>query len=109
MAATDGYVEAKLGRMRKAQRFHVSPMSDGRLMVQSDRSIGVLDFRTGEGRLCVTGCYFPHLALARPFSFPADFVRECLAACPALDSETVLAGGAVIIANTVQVIGGDER
>lgn len=100
------YVTAKIDRMRKPQDFRVSPMSDGRVMVQSAKSIGTFDFRTREGVLNTRGCYFPHLhpALgARPYVFPADFVRACLDACPALDSVTQYHGGAIIVENTVRV------
>lgn len=101
------YVNAKLANMRKPQEFMVSPMSDDRIMIQSDKSIGIFDYKTGEGRLCMKGCYFPHLALAVPYTFTREFVRECLAVCPATDSVTrVVSGGTTIayIDNTVQVI-----
>jgi hypothetical protein len=99
------YVTAKLHTMRKPQRFHVSPMSDGRILVQSDKSIGVFDFRTCEGVLNVKGHYFPHLnrALgAMAFTFPLEFVTECLEASPALDSVTHMGG--VTFVNTIEVI-----
>lgn len=109
-AAVNRHVLAKLGGMRKAQDFSVSPMSDGRVMIQSDRSIGTFDFRTGEGVLNTKGCYFPHLSGfmgAKQVQYPPIFVQACLDACPALDSQTVIKGsnGAVlaILENTVEV------
>lgn len=99
-------VDYKLGRMRKPQSFTVQPTSDeGVLIVQSDKSIGMFDYRTGEGVLNTHGCYFPHLSIragAERFTFPADFVTACLAACPSLDGETERGG--VIFAHTVQVV-----
>ena len=98
-------VSAKLGRMRKPQDFLVSPTSDGRVMVQSDKSIGIFD-KTGVGRFTTKGPYFPHLAFAPPFEFPPEFVTACLEACPAMGSQTVLGGGAVVVENTIEVAGG---
>lgn len=103
------YVTAKLGTMRKAQEFSVRPTSDGRILLQSDKSTGLFDFRTGRGVLNQKGTTFLHLnpaCGAVPYQYPAEFVAECLEVCPALDSETVLAGGAVIMRNTVRMIGG---
>lgn len=100
-------VLAKLDKMRKPQSFHVSPMSDGNVMVQSDKSIGTFDPHTGVGVLNTKGCYFPHLSSflgAKPFAFPADFVEAALVACPAMGSQTVLGGGCVIVENTVEVL-----
>jgi len=97
-------VEAKLARMRKPQSFIVMPMDDGRIMVQSDKSIGVFDY-SGHGVLNTKGCYFPHLTKfmgAVEFDFPPEFVRECLAVCPALDSIEDIGG--VIVENTVRVV-----
>lgn len=100
-------VTGKLGAMRKPQTFSVMPVADGSIMVQSDKSIGQFDFRTGKGILNTKGSYFPHLngALgAIPFEFPVDFVAACLEACPALGSET--SRGGITIVNTIQTIGG---
>jgi hypothetical protein len=100
------YVTAKLARMRKAQEFSVMPVEDGEeLIVQSDKSIGRFNFRTGAGVLNTKGAYFPHLSKflgAEPFTFPAEFVAECLQACPSLDGQTVYGGGAFIIEHTVR-------
>lgn len=95
-------VSAKLGSMRKAQDFLIQPTSDGRVMVQSTKSIGIFDPKTGEGRLCTTGCYFVHLSIAKPFSFPPEFVSEVLHACPSLGGETTVGG--VTIQHTVKII-----
>ena len=109
-------VEAKLHTMRKPQSWYVSPTSDGRVMVQSDKSIGMFDFRTREGVLNVKGCYFPHLNRvlgAFPYTFPEEFVRACLEACPALDSTSVLRGtnGTVVayVHNTVEIFDPPDR
>lgn len=99
------YVTAKLGKMRKPQTFHVSPMSDGNVMIQSAKSIGTIDPHTGRGRLNTAGPYFPHLAVAAAFQFPAEFVTEVLDACPPMGSVTVLGGGVCTVINTIEVIG----
>lgn len=97
-------VVGKLANMRKPQEFLVRPATDGTLYIQSDKSTGKFDFRTGEGVLNTKGTTFMHLQGlgAQPFTFPPDFVRACLAACPPLDSETTVGG--VTFVNTVQVI-----
>lgn len=99
-------VTAKLGNMRKPRDWLVRPTDDGRIMVQAENAIGLFDFRTRQGVLNTKGGYFPHLNPmlgAKPFEFPAEFVSACLEACPALDSQTVLGGGAVIAHNTIQI------
>jgi len=102
-------VTAKLAGMRKERDWCVMPTNNDRILVQTDGAIGVFDWRTGEGRLCVRGGYFPHLAAASPFTFPQDFVAACLAACPSLGGETVLCDGMVIVENTVHVIDGERE
>lgn len=100
-------VSAKLGNMRKPQDFIVLPVKRGDdplLMIQSDKSIGIFNYRTGEGRLNTKGCYSPHLAMAKPFNFPMDFVAACLEAAPSLGGATQVSP-ALIVSNTVQVIG----
>lgn len=99
------HVVGKLHTMRKPQDFVVQPASDGTIVVQSDKSIGRFDFKTRKGVLNTKGSYFPHLNSmlgAFAFEFPVDFVTACLAACPALDSETTVGG--VTIVNTIQVM-----
>lgn len=96
-------VTATLGTMRKPRRWHVQPTSNDLLIVQADGAIGLLDWRTGKGKLTTQGGYYPHLALARPFDFPADFVAACLAACPSQGGETALAGGSIVVKHSVQV------
>jgi hypothetical protein len=99
-------VVGKLATMRKPQEFSVHPYGREDLIhVQSDKSCGVFDFKTGLGLLNMKGSYFAHLSPtmgAKTFQFPADFVAACLAACPALDSETTVGG--VTIINTITVI-----
>ena len=101
-------VEAKLAKMRKPQSFSILPTEDGEhLIVQSDKSIGRFAWRTGEGVLNTKGSYFPHLSRvlgAEPYTFPAEFVQQCLEACPSLDGQTMLAGGAVIVNHTVREV-----
>lgn len=100
-------VSAKLGNMRKPQDFIALPVKRGDdplLMIQSDKSIGIFNYRTGDGRLNTKGCYSPHLAMAKPFIFPMDFVAACLEAAPSLGGTTEIAPG-ITIQNTVQVIG----
>ena len=81
-------IEAKLGKMRKPQSFTVYPRStsakpgDNRIIVQSNKSIGMFDPETGEGVLNTKGSYFPHLALGAPFQFPTEFVKACIEAQP---------------------------
>jgi len=97
-------VSAKLGNMRKPQEFIAMPMSGSQplIMVQSDKSIGFFDYRTGEGKLNTQGCYFPHLSMAKPFRFSQEFVQACLEACPSLGGQTDLGG--VMVNHTVQII-----
>jgi hypothetical protein len=100
-------VTAKLANQRKARDWLVSPCDDGELIVQADGAIGKFDFRTRTGVLNTRGGYFMHLSPvmgAKAYEFPADFVRDCLEACPALDGQTSLAGGAVIVENTVRTL-----
>ena len=77
------YVTAKIGNMRKEQEFIVYPTSDqGNVIVQSDKSIGSFDAKTGKGILNTKSCYFPHLNIfcgAKPYTFPTDFVVKCIA------------------------------
>lgn len=98
------HVTAKLHTMRKPQEFSIRPSSNGtHLFIQSDKSTGRFDFRTGKGVLNTKGTTFLHLnpALgAFEYQFPAEFVAECLSQCPPLDSETK--GGGFVIRNTVQ-------
>lgn len=75
----------------------VMPTSDDRIIVQADSAIGIFDWRSGKGRLSRKGAYFPHLATAKPFVFPLDFVRGCLQACHSLGGSHMLWDGAVIV------------
>jgi hypothetical protein len=69
----------KLPGMRKAQNWTVYPRTEGKpVKVQSDRSIGLFDPKTGEGVLNTKGCYQPHLMTAPRFTFPEEFVKLCL-------------------------------
>ncbi len=75
-------VEGKFGKMRKAQRYTVYPIQNGRITVQSDKSIGMFDAATGKGVLNLKGTSFNDLYPAfgaQPFEFPAEFVKRCKA------------------------------
>jgi len=96
------YVEAKLGRMRKPRKWLVQATSDDRIIVQTEGAIGIFGF-DGKGRLSTRGGYFPHLAFAAPFEFPAGFVAACLDVCQPLGAETTAHG--CTVAHTVEVIG----
>lgn len=98
-------VRGKLAGQRKARDWTVQPVDDGSIIVQADGAIGQLDFRTRRGVLNVKGEYFPHLSPAlgaKPYEFPAEFVRLALEACPGLDSESTRGG--VTIVNTIKTI-----
>ncbi|MHB8432255.1 MAG: hypothetical protein ACYDCA_01380 [Candidatus Tyrphobacter sp.] len=96
-------VAAKLASMRKPRDWIVMPTSDDRIIVQADGAIGIFDWRSGKGRLSTKGGYFPHLAIAKAFVFPPDFVRACLQACPSLGGAHALCDGAIIVENTVRI------
>lgn len=99
-------VTAKLGTMRKEQKFMVMPFvrKDGTslLMIQSGKSVGLIDYKTGRGKLYTKGSYGVHLALAQPFDYPPEFVAECLKACPSLGGKTDI-GGVVVQHNIVEI------
>ena len=103
---TPGYfgpkVTGKLGRMRKPQSFSVQPASDGSIIVQSDKSIGQFFPGDVEGRLNTKGSYFPHLAMAPRFTFPAEFIALAEEACLAR-GETTTRGGVTLV-NEITVI-----
>ncbi len=83
-------VVAKLATMRKAQDFIVYPYKLGqtKLMVQSDKAIGLFEIATGEGVLNYKGSnskYGVHLNEmlgAEKYKFPGEFVVACLEAQP---------------------------
>lgn len=89
-------ITAKLPGMRKAREWSVMPTDRDRILVQTGGAIGIFDFRTGAGKLCTRGGYFPHLAIAKPYVFTTEFVRECLRVCPSLGGETHLTPGHVV-------------
>jgi hypothetical protein len=98
-------VRGKLATMRKPRDWSVSPVDDGSIMVQADGAIGQFDFRSRKGILNTKGEYFPHLSPAlgaKPYEFPAEFVRLCLEACPGLGSES--SRGGVTVVNTIRTI-----
>ncbi len=98
-------VSGRLATMRKPQEFTPQPMSDGRVLVQSDKSIGIFDPATGKGVLNQKGSYYPHLSPALGafvYEFPAEFVAACMAALPTPGGQTDL--GSVIVNHTIEVI-----
>lgn len=96
-------VVAKLAGMRKARTWMVMPTSDDRIIVQAEGAIGIFEWRTGKGRRTTRGGHFPHLAIAKAYVFPVDFVRACLQACPSLGGANELCDGAFIVENTVRI------
>ncbi len=102
-------VIAKLTGMRKERAWTVIPTSDERIIVQTDGAIGIFDWRTGKGRLSTKGGYFPHLAIAKPFTFPPEFVRGCLRACPSLGGRHPECNGALIIEHTAKILSHSEE
>lgn len=69
------YIEMKIGKMRKPQSFlvqKVSVIGENRtdIVVQSEKSIGQLNTKTGEFIFNPKGQYFPHLAFAKPTELP---------------------------------------
>lgn len=97
-----GQVSGKLGKMRKPQAFSVLPTDDGRIIVQSSKSIGIFDYHGTKGRFTTKGKYFHDLAMAESFDFPAEFVKLCLEVAPALDKEITVGG--VTIQTTVKIL-----
>ena len=95
-------VTAKLAGMRKPQMFTVYPrQSDtAKVVVQSDRAIGEFDPATGVGVLnwrASGSKYFFHLSFAagaERYTFPPDFVAQCIAAVP--KSGAAIGGGVVV-------------
>lgn len=98
-------VRGKLAAMRKPRDWSVSPVDDGSIMVQADGAIGQFNFRSRKGILNTKGEYFLHLSPAlgaKPYEFPAEFVRLCLEACPGLGSES--SRGGVTVEHTIRTI-----
>lgn len=100
------YVFAKLGSQRKEREYLVQATDDDRIIVSegygSKGTIGTFKVDGSEGRITFAGAHFPHLALARPFTFPPEFVRTCLDVCQPMDAETTDLG--CTVAHTVRVI-----
>ena len=93
---------------RKIREWDVMVVEGGeRLLVQASDAIGLFSWRTGKGKLCTRGGYFPHLALARPYTFPESFVHEAMRVSPSLGGESHLSPGHVLKHN-VTIIEGDE-
>ena len=74
-------VDLKLANMRKPQNFVVQDVNDkDKIIIQSDKSIGIFDKKTGKGKLNTKGCYFPHLPYATPYALSMEQLKECLQA-----------------------------
>ena len=74
-------VDLKLGNMRKPQNFVVQDVNGkNKIIIQSDKSIGVFDKKTGRGKLNTKGCYFPHLQYATPYVLSTGQLKDCLQA-----------------------------
>lgn len=72
-------VTGKFLNMRKEQEFTVCPKGENQALIQSDKSIGLLDLTTGKGMLNTKGKYFAHLNKvfgAVDFDFPQEFVNN---------------------------------
>ena len=61
-------INLKLANMRKEQEFTVQSLGSDRCIIQSNKSIGAFNLADGTGKLNVNGCYFPHLAFAKPYN-----------------------------------------
>jgi hypothetical protein len=100
-------VRGKLAGQRKARDWSVQPEDNGEhVVVQADGAIGRLNIKTRKGVLNTRGEYFLHLSAAlgaKPYEFPAEFVRLALECCPALGSESSCGG--VTVVNTIRTIG----
>lgn len=64
---------------RKAEEFVLyKPDTNGNVVFQSDRSIGIVNLETGSGKLYLgkkLGAYFHHLLFGTPQQFPVEFVK----------------------------------
>jgi hypothetical protein len=71
---------------RKAEEFSIyKPDSQGLIVFQSDKSIGIVDPITGKGKLYLGksgGAYFAHLMFGTPVKFPEEFVSLLVADAP---------------------------
>ena len=100
-------ITARLAGQRKDQTYIISPMSDGQVMLQSSKAIGIFDPVTGEGILNIKGCYFPHLHAAlgaKAYSLPPEILVEVNRLIPNPQGVTVLGGGVAIVQNMIEVI-----
>lgn len=77
-------VMLKLAKMRKPQDFVVYPYKEGdeNFTIQSGKSIGQFNRKTGVGVLCTTGCYFHHLMFAKPYTLTSEELELCLSNQP---------------------------
>ena len=73
-------VELKLGRLRKPQKFAVTQDGEEHILIQSDKSIGRFNSRTGDGRLCIRGNRFISLSVdSTLYQMKPDDLQACLA------------------------------
>ena len=73
----ENYAILKLGTMRKPQEFSVQSLEGDRFIIQSDRSIGVFSLLDGTGKMNFNGCFFPHLAFAKPYNLTVPQLIAC--------------------------------
>ncbi len=86
--------------MRKPQEFCINPIkaTDTTVIIQSDRSIGRFDLKTGKGMLNTKGCYFQHLNPAYgaiEYTLPEEYLTEIKKQLKAAGSVISLRGGIV--------------
>jgi hypothetical protein len=87
-------IRAKLGTMRVPQDFTVLSQGEN-IIIQSSKSIGIFDPKTGHGLLNTTGTYAPYLSPALgavPYTFSRDVVAAALAVCPPHGKAMLLVG-----------------
>lgn len=92
------YVEYRFAGRRKAESFILyPPKDDGRIMFQSDKSIGIVDLETKTGKLYLGTrvAYGVHLMHAPDLEFPDDFIELVKAVLPKPGEVISLGGGMV--------------
>ena len=102
----NNYVNFKLGKMRKEQEFCVQDVNNkNAFIIQSDKSIGMFDKKTGKGKMSFKGCYFPHLSMCSiPFELSQEQVQKCLSILCKKGDVIGSFGGCVIINEGVTLI-----
>lgn len=85
------------GRRKPESFILYPPKDDGRIMFQSDKSIGIVDLETKTGKLYLGTrvAYGVHLMHAPDLEFPDDFIELIKAALPKPGEVINLGGGMV--------------